>query len=116
MNATAPPALLWFVAGFGAWSLCFFLLYGLHAAGCAWGWQEISLGQMTLQRVVLGGTVIVHVGALVILSAVAWRWWRRNGENGAGRFVRASAVALTVAGLVATVWTGLPAVVLDACV
>jgi hypothetical protein len=51
-----------------------------------------------------------------VLSAIAVRWWRSDRENGAGRFVRASAVTLTPAALVATIWTGLPAVVLRACV
>ena len=116
MNATAPSALLWFVAGFGIWSVCFVLLYGVQAVGCEWGWHEAPLGFATLQHLILGAILVTHVVVLAVLSAIAVRWWRSDRENGAGRFVRASAVTLTLAALIATIWTGIPAVVLRACV
>lgn len=115
MNSTAPSAMLWFVAGFGIWGLCFALLYAAQATGCEWGWHEVPVGPVTLQRLLLGAILLAHAAALAVVLAIALRSWQRGRENGAGGFIRTSAVTLSLAALVATIWTGLPAVVLPPC-
>lgn len=114
-QATAPPALLWFVAGFIVWSIAFVALYAVQALGCEWGWHLRDVGPVSKQHLVLGAIFAGHVAVIVLLSLIAWRWWSGNG-NGASGFIRIAAVALSVSALVATIWTGLPAVVLTACV
>lgn len=115
MQASAPPALLWFVAGYIVWSVAFVALYAVQALGCKWGWHLRQVGPVSLQHLVLGAIFAGHVAVITVLSLIAWRWWRSKGDD-EGRFIRASAVALSVSALVATIWTGLPAVVLAACV
>ena len=114
-QATAPPALLWFVAGFVVWSIAFVALYAVQALGCEWGWHLRDVGPVSQQHLVLGAIFAGHVAVIALLSLIAWRWWSGNG-NGARGFIRIAAVALSVSALVATIWTGLPAVVLSACV
>ena len=116
MKAEAPGALVWFVAGFGIWAVCFALLYGLQAVGCEWGWHEATVGPATVQAIVLAVILAGHLAVLAILSAVAWRWWSEATDGAASRFLRGSAAVLTAAALAATLWTGLPAVLLPACI
>jgi hypothetical protein len=116
MRATAPPALLWFVAGFTVWSVALVALYAVQALGCEWGWHLNAVGPVSLQDLILGSILFAHIAMIAILSVVAWRWWRVGEEGGPGAFVRVSSVALTLAALVATAWIGFPAVVLTACV
>lgn len=115
MQASAPPALLWFVAGYVVWSLAFVALYAVQALGCEWGWHLREAGPVSLQHLVLGAIFAGHVAVIAALLLVVWRWWH-NSRVDAGGFIRTSALGLSVSAFVATIWTGLPALVLAACV
>lgn len=118
MTETARPVsglhIAWLVAGFTVWSSGFVLLYGLHALGCRWGWEETLLGPVTLNRAVLIGIYIAHIlagAALWFPLQSAARGW--PGKTGA--FLKTASAMLTVAALVSTIWIGAPVLFLATC-
>ncbi|TRO90546.1 hypothetical protein FKB34_14200 [Glycocaulis profundi] len=107
--------LIWLVAGFSVWASGFILLYGLHALGCRWGWEEAAfLGGISVNRAVLIGVYLAHIAAgaalWLPLHAAAKRW---PGEGGV--FLKSASVLLTVAAVVSTIWIGAPVLFLAAC-
>ena len=91
MTALARPrGLLGLVAGFLVWSSAFVVLYGLHALGCAWGWDARtagvgSLGSVTLLRLVLVGAWALHLALAAGLLLAARRLARARGDAGRRR-------------------------------
>lgn len=116
MSALARPrGLLGLAAGFLAWSSAFLVLYGLHALGCAWGWDAREAGPASLLRLVLVGAWIAHLALLCGLVALSRRLGRDAGAGDAPRLLARATMALTLAALVATLWTGLPVVAYPLC-
>lgn len=109
------PDLIWLVAGFTLWAAGFSALYGIHAVGCRAGWEEAMLGALPANRIVLIVIYAVHIAlgaALYVpLARIAARW-----EGPAADTVRRAAIILTLAAVVATVWTGAPVLFLEPCV
>lgn len=119
MSGTERPVrahdLVWLAAGFSVWAGGFAALYALHAIGCRAGWEEMDFAGLSMNRWALTGVYLAHIAAgaalYLPLRAMAGRW---QGES-AGTLRRA-AVALTLAALASTIWTGAPLLVLDGCV
>lgn len=93
--------------GFLVWSSGFALLYGLHAVGCAHGWQAGG-GFASPLRLALLGLWALH------LAVLAWLLARYRAAGGG--FIRDTAVVLTTLALLAMLWTGAPVAVLRLCV
>lgn len=107
--------LFWLVAGFSVWAGGFSALYGLHAIGCRAGWEEMDFAGLSLNRWALIGVYLAHIAAGVALylplRTIAGRW---QGES--ARTMRRVAVALTLAALASTIWSGAPVLVLEGCI
>lgn len=116
MTALARPrGLLGLVAGFLVWSSAFLVLYGLHALGCAWGWDARPAGPASLLRLVLLAAWALHVALVAALALLARRLARAPGEPGGAPLVGRATLALSLAALVATVWTGIPVLAYPLC-
>ena len=104
--------LIGLVSPFLVWSLAFIALYALHSIACAAGWA--TGGGAIGVRAALILTWLVHAaaaGGLVV-------WFRRGPADGApaAAFLRSASLAMAVVGAVATLWLGLPLVLLRLCV
>lgn len=103
-------------AGLVIWSSAFVSLYGALSIGCAFGWESIALGPISLQRGVLIGLWLVHI--LMIAALLPWAWSRlrrsRDGEQLEGFFAR-TVWAASVVALAVTVINYAPVVSLSAC-
>lgn len=116
MSALARPrGLLGLAAGFLLWSSAFLVLYGLHALGCAWGWDARAAGPASLLRLALLGAWALHLALVAALVLLARRLARAPGHGDGAALIGRTTVALSVAALVATVWTGVPVVALPLC-
>jgi len=68
MTATQPRLLLTLAAGFGIWAACFAVIYAIQGLGCAYNWHMLSIGPLSLLRIVLlvlaaAGTVATWIVA-----------------------------------------------------
>ena len=98
-----PRGLLAMLAGPTIWAFGFSLLYGLSALACEYGWSG---------RLVLVPVWLLHCAVLAWL--VFWSW-RRKLEGPAGRLLRFVAISMSLTGLVAMLWTGLPVATTTNC-
>ncbi|WP_414471327.1 hypothetical protein [Microvirga sp. M2] len=124
MNRPASPSLLLLVAGFGIWSSAFASLYAANAIGCSFGWQNVDVGPISLNRLVLVLLWIGHLTASGLLLAGCLKTGlkarlkirRTHADQGhPSRFLSASALGANGCALFATLWTGLPVVGASAC-
>ncbi|MDT8277761.1 Hypothetical protein HVPorG_04085 (plasmid) [Roseomonas mucosa] len=107
------------LGGFAVWGSAFLALYGGVSLGCAWGWEEASLGPFSLLR----GVLLLILAAHLLVLAVLLQWCWRSVAFGSGRplpgepwhFLGLASLAATGAALAATLWTGLPVLGLSAC-
>ncbi|BDA82984.1 hypothetical protein Sa4125_05260 [Aureimonas sp. SA4125] len=61
--------LLLLVAGLLIWSSAFIWLYGALSVGCAFGWERVAVGPVSLQRAVLLGLWMTHLAVIAALLA-----------------------------------------------
>ena len=117
IRAAEPASLLVLIGGFIVWSVAFVALYVLLSIGCRFGWDAMPAGPLSVQRLVLLATWAVHlVGLLAMLAwlrPMADRWRSEEGEL--GRFMALTALALTIAAIVATLWSFAGIVGLSTC-
>lgn len=106
--------LLTLLVGFTLWSAAFLILYSMHALGCLWGWHLVELGPTSLLRVVLVGIWIGHVALIGVLALLTRRYVQGAGSEGG--FIGTIAYTLLLAGLVATLFNGVPAAWIPLCV
>lgn len=115
-GVTDPRALLLLAAGFVVWSSAFVLLYAGLSVGCAFGWDRVVLGGTSAVRL---GLLLVWAGHIAALAALVIythrRAMRATGGSRPSAFTLRLALALSVAALVATVWTGLAIPVATLC-
>jgi hypothetical protein len=109
-------ALLLLCAGMMIWGSAFLSLYAVLSLGCAFGWEDLSLGPLSLQRAVLVGLWLAHLAALLLLL----RWTRRQARQAAaedrqGSFLARAAFHATAVALAATVINYAPVLTLSAC-
>jgi len=115
-----PPAsaLLAMIAGYLVWSLCFVALYAVLSVGCALHLQLrpgiLGIDPLTL---LLAAAWLLHLAALAWLVLAAWRKHpRRPHANGTGpAFLPWVTLVLHLTALAATVWIGLPVLLLPPC-
>lgn len=89
------------------WSIAFAGLYALHGIGCGAGWHHVTLAGISLHRLALGGA---WLGTILVAAGVAWALRPREQAP----LARAAAV-LGLAGLGATIATGLPILIVPDC-
>lgn len=98
--------LAWTMAGPSIWAVIFSLVYALHGAGCALGWQDIEAPLGSMHRLVLTVTWSAGLIACSVLLAL-----RPIGEGREAYLPRAGAWI----GLGATLFTLFPVVFASTC-
>jgi hypothetical protein len=96
------PATILIIGGFVAWSAAFTLMYATLSFGCAYGWDAVAVGPVSLNRAAL---TIAWIVSLAGIGALLWanvRLYYAEGK-GVSPFLRASGVALTALALATTV-------------
>ena len=106
------------------WTLYFIAIYSLHGAGCAAGLDERAvLGTDALHAALIALTAVTALG-IAAFGAASFLAWRRLLElrEGRGRpssrhasFLSYGALLNAGLFLVATLWSGVPVVLLSAC-
>lgn len=95
-------------AGLVVWAAAFCILYGLHGIGCSAGWSSrIGPAGIDLHR-----GVLVVAWLACIAAGIAVAMWLRPSDPG---LVGRTAWRTALIGLGATVVTGLPILILPAC-
>jgi hypothetical protein len=108
--------LLLLCAGLVIWSSAFVSLYAVLSIGCAFGWEAVALGPLSLQRAALIGIWLLHLAVIVGLGAwVRARRRRLTGEDGLGRFFAGTALWATLVAVAVTLVTYAPILGLSAC-
>ncbi|WP_185984988.1 hypothetical protein [Aureimonas mangrovi] len=93
-------AALLLLGGFTAWSIAFVVLYAVLSVGCAYGWDAMQAGPVSLNRLVL---TLVWIGSLVALAIMLAGVVRgAAGPGRVSRFLRHAGIALTALALAAT--------------
>lgn len=54
--------------GFGIWALGFVVIYAVQGLGCAFGWDRVAVGGLSLLRLLVGGLVLVTLLAALIAA------------------------------------------------
>lgn len=114
MGLLTPPIL---------WALYFVLIYSLHGMVCVGGLENALIGKGSLAMLL----VVVTLLAMALHAGVgvwAWRLWLRINRHAPpepsemqqrARFFAAATAANAGLFLVATLWIGLPALILEPC-
>lgn len=71
---TRRPAryLLFLIAGFSVWAAGFVVIYSALSIGCAAGWNEVTIGTLSLQRaIILGLLLAITATSVIVLRLVA---------------------------------------------
>lgn len=101
-------ALVRMSAGLIVWAVTFCVLYGLHGVGCTAGWPSTPLtGWLDLHRAILAAAWLAGIAAGVAV-VLAFRAPRPT-------LIARTGWRLAWVGLIATMATGLPILVLPAC-
>lgn len=90
-----------------AWAAYFVAVYALQGLGCDRGWNQLSLAgsnALTLSLVAL---------TAVALAGIAWQVW--HGWRTRGRFTGRLLLALAVVAWLATLFSGIPVLMLEPC-
>lgn len=87
MTVTGPRLLLTLAAGFGLWAVCFVVIYAVQGLGCAYGWHALSIGPISLLRILL--LVLAAAGMLAawIMARQLSRIYKAQQTGGASKFV-----------------------------
>lgn len=96
------PAAILMLGGFLAWSAAFTLMYATLSFGCAYGWDAVAFGPVSLNRAALTGAWILCLAALGVLLWANVRLYFAEGK-GVSPFLRTAGVALTALALATTV-------------
>lgn len=110
-------ALVTLVFGYVIWSLALVFLYAGHAISCessdAW---RAAAGTGTPQWV-MGLFWVVHIIASGAFALWIWRGYRVFGAGEPPRsFLHGVTLGLALSAFIATVWIGLPVLLVSACV
>lgn len=105
------------------WAIYFVLIYSLQGIACAGGLEGSVAGIGTLTLNIVAATVIALAGQAILGFWMyrAWQSLQRNAElKSSEPLMRASFLALVgwlnaILFFVATVWIGIPALMLDPC-
>lgn len=116
-DAASFAVLIAVVAGFIVWASAFSTVYALFSLGCAYGWETPRPFGLPLWHAATAAGWLVHIIAHAALIAWTVRRFRARPatEPDNRRFLQVSAVAIAVLGLVTTLWTGAPIVLLSTC-
>lgn len=106
--------LLLLCASLVIWSSAFISLYAALSIGCAFGWEGVAFGPVSLQRGVLVGLWLLHLGLVVALVF----WMRRRQaafKDELGGFFARTALWASLVSVAVTVVNYAPILGLSAC-
>ncbi|MET4699220.1 hypothetical protein ABIE65_002250 [Constrictibacter sp. MBR-5] len=107
--------------GLLVWSVAFVVLYGGLSLGCAAGAGQVTLWEADRLAIVLAAVWIAHLLLVVLPGVVGRRKWVGSGGEAPADHARATGFLwrlmrmLLLVGAVATLWIGLPVLVLPPC-
>lgn len=87
--------------GFGIWAGGFIAVYAVQGLGCAFGWDMVAVGRLSLLRLLVGGLALATLAAALIAArrVAAWR-----APQGPASFLRSVSVLCA--------WAAVPAIAL----
>ncbi len=95
--------------GLGIWALGFVVIYAVQGLGCAFGWDRVAVGGLSLLRLLVGGLVLATLLAVLIAARRLAAWQAPVGPASFIRWVSATcawfalpATALTFSGVLMT--------------
>ncbi len=106
------------------WAVYFVAAYALTGVACFSSVQDIQIFGIGLVRLILAVITLLAIGIVLGTGVQAWRDWRHirqsstvNGEKSRRRREFLIDLSLLMSGLflVALIWIGVPALILDAC-
>lgn len=100
--------------GFTIWLVLLGVLYGAQATGCAFGWQNVLLGPVSLLRFILIGLVLCHAALLVWIFVYSRNMLSAVGST-LSSFLWRGALYLTLAAMVSTLWISAAILVPSIC-
>lgn len=104
------------IAGLLLWGSAFVWLYGALSVGCAFGWDQVAIGPVSLQRAMLLGLWLTHLGAIAALLAFTHRRLKaRPAPASLDGFFAGAAFWASVVALGVTVVNYAPILGLSAC-
>lgn len=104
------------IAGLIGWSLAFAAIYGLHEVGCANDWDEMSVGDASLQRVVQVGLWLVSIALMLVLALWLRRCRLQAPEGSSERWLGLIGETIGWAGFAATIVTFATTATTSVCV
>ncbi|NYT43223.1 hypothetical protein [Pollutimonas thiosulfatoxidans] len=121
------PTLWRALAGYSLWAVCLTILYAAHALGCRYA--EAAGSVAMLHAPAMGGLIswalavvwLVFIAGNVWLAMQSWKRWHGAGNQqdpttvATSRLARVT-VALDVSAVAATLVTGLPILLVPACI
>ncbi|MEH3146847.1 MAG: hypothetical protein PGN34_16205 [Methylobacterium frigidaeris] len=105
--------LLLLCAGLVVWSSAFVALYAALSLGCAFGWDAVALGPVSLQRGILVGLWLAHLA--LIAALLVWLRRRAAPTEDPGRFLARATLWASVVALAVTAANYAPILGLSAC-
>ena len=118
---TVRMASAWWLAvasgGLILWASAFLFLYAGLGLGCALGWQQIGVAGTNLLSALLLLLWISHLAALGLFQWRAHRLWRRADDPGQAsiHFLATLTCLIGAVGIVSTLVTGVPVLLLPPC-
>jgi len=111
---TRSSPLLTLAAGFTIWAVGFAVIYAVQGAGCAYGWDLIALGPVSLLRLVLilltvATAAIIYVVARALSGAIPGK------ERDASHFMLSVAAGAALLAVPATLFTFAGVFIATAC-
>ncbi|WP_159712813.1 hypothetical protein [Geminicoccus flavidas] len=117
--AIRPAFLLVIALGYTLWGGALVVLYGVLSLGCVFGWEEVMLGPLTLQR---GLLLLLWLLSVLVIALLSWQTcaWLQAARAGRptplARFTLWLAAACSIAAAGATLFMGLPILGASACI
>lgn len=103
------------------WALYFVLIYSTHGAGCAAGMRQ-GLADFGPLSLLLGASTLIAVALQAAVGVLAYRAWRRikhhnkdSDPDSQASFLAYTAFLNAALFFVATIWIGLPILILEPC-
>lgn len=112
------------IGSFVLWAIYFVVVYAYLSIGCEKGWSEAELFGLKVLTLALAAITLAAMGAIAALAWMGFRRWRTaansNSDEGSinesqDRFTGLLTVMTSGLALLATIWVGLPVLLLQPC-
>jgi hypothetical protein len=102
---TRSSPLLTLAAGFTIWAIGFAVIYAVQGAGCAYGWDRIALGPISLLRWILGMLATGTAVCIYLTKRKLSNILAANARNEADHFLLSIATCAALIAIPTTLFT-----------